>query len=351
MQNGPIAVVCGARPNFMKVAPLCHEFEKRGIAFRLMNTGQHYDESMSESFFRSFKITPDVTLAPSRETTVKQFADIMIGLESAWISERPSLVMVVGDVNSTLAAALVANKMKIRLAHVEAGLRSFNREMPEERNRVLTDRIADLLFVTMDEGIKHLKEEGITNGVYLVGNLMIDTLAMFAAEAKTTDEEFYFCTLHRAENIDFGDRFKEILDALEQISEDAVIYLPLHPRTKKMAETFGFMPRLEKIFKLLPPLGYAESVYYQKNAKLVLTDSGGVQEETSYLGVPCLTLRTETERPVTVTLGTNTMAGVKKVSIIAAYHAKDLTHKKISIPYWDGQAAKRITEILVNETL
>lgn len=351
MNHGPIAIVCGARPNFMKVAPLCHEFEKRGVPFRLINTGQHYDESMSESFFRSFKIRPDVTLTPSRETTVKQFADIMVGLEDVWLAERPELIMVVGDVNSTLAAALVANKMKIRLAHVEAGLRSFNREMPEERNRVLTDRIADLLFVTMEEGIKHLHDEGITNGVHLVGNLMIDTLAMFASNAKSTDERFFFCTLHRAENIDRNERFTEILDALEVISKDAPIYLPLHPRTKKMAEAFGLMPRLEKIFKLLPPLGYAESVYYQKNAALVLTDSGGVQEETSYLGVPCLTLRTETERPVTVTQGTNTIAGVGRESILEAYCAKDMSHKEISIPFWDGKAAERIADIIVNERL
>lgn len=343
----PVSIVCGARPNFMKVAPLCHELEKRGMLFNLINTGQHYDENMSDSFFRSFKIRPNITLTPSRETVVKQFADIMVGLEAAWLAEMPCLVVVVGDVNSTLAAALVANKLKIKLAHIEAGLRSFNREMPEERNRVLTDRLADLLFVTMEEGIANLKREGIEENVHLVGNLMIDTLSMFASEAPSTDERFFFCTLHRAENIDHPKRFEEILNALEEIGKDVPIYMPLHPRTKKMAESFGLMTRLERIFKLLPPLAYPDSVYYQKNAALVLTDSGGVQEETSFLGVPCLTLRTETERPITVTMGTNTIAGVTREGIIRAYREKKLERKDVAIPFWDGKSAERICDMLM----
>ncbi len=318
-----IALICGARPNFMKVAPLCHEFEKRGIDYILINTGQHFDKNMSQDFFDEFEIKPTHHLSPRRESVIKQIADIALGLEEIFLQEKPDLVMVVGDVNSTLVGAMVANKMGIKLAHVEAGLRSFNRLMPEEHNRILTDRISDMLFVTMEEGIEHLANEGITENVHLVGNIMIDTLAKFAEQVPESHEEFYFSTLHRAENIDNEEVFNEILDALEIISQDAPIYLPLHPRTQKMAEKFGMMDRLNKVFKILPPLNYKDAVYYQKNAKLVLTDSGGVQEETSYLGTPCITLRTETERPITVTQGTNVIGGITKDTILDAYKKMD----------------------------
>lgn len=328
----------------MKVAPLCHELEKRGMDYTLINTGQHFDKNMSQDFFDEFNINPHYYLSPSRETVVKQLTDIMLGLEEIFIKEKSDLVMVVGDVNSTLAGALVANKMGIKLAHIEAGLRSFNRLMPEEHNRILTDRLSDLLFVTMEEGVENLAKESITENVYLVGNLMIDTLAKFAEQTPVVQEEFYFSTLHRAENIDNEEVFNEILDALEIISKDAPIYLPLHPRTQKMAEKFGLMDRLNKIFKILPPLNYKVAVYYQKNAKLVLTDSGGVQEETSYLGTPCITLRTETERPITVTQGTNVIGGITKESILEAYKQVDMNKKQISIPLWDGKTAERIVD-------
>lgn len=341
-----IALICGARPNFMKVAPLCHEFEGCSLDYILINTGQHFDKNMSQDFFDEFNIKPNYHLSPSRESVVKQFTDIMLGLEEIFIQEKPDLLMVVGDVNSTLAGALVANKMGIRLAHIEAGLRSFNRLMPEEHNRMLTDRLSDLLFVTMEEGVENLAKEGMTENVHLVGNLMIDTLAKFAEGAPTSNEEFYFATLHRAENIDSKEIFMGILDALEQISHDAKIYLPLHPRTRKMAEEFGLMGRMKKIFNLLPPLNYKDAVYYQKNAKLVLTDSGGVQEETSYLGTSCITLRTETERPITVTQGTNIIGGIKKELILEAYRNVDLGKKQVSIPLWDGKTAERIVEII-----
>jgi UDP-N-acetylglucosamine 2-epimerase (non-hydrolysing) len=273
-------------------------------------------------------------------------ADIMIGLEKIFLSEKPDLVVVVGDVNSTLSAALVANKMGIKLAHVEAGLRSGNKLMPEETNRILTDKLSDLLFVTEEDGVANLKREGITKGVYSVGNIMIDTLTLLLPKVKKSTEHFYFCTLHRAENVDNKKVFAEILDALEEISHDAVIYLPLHPRTAKMAEKFGLEGRLKKIFKILPPLSYQETLYYQKNAKLVLTDSGGIQEETSFLGTPCLTLRTETERPITVKKGTNKIAGVTRASILKAYVEHPRKHKKTKIPLWDGKTAKRIVKIL-----
>jgi UDP-N-acetylglucosamine 2-epimerase (non-hydrolysing) len=342
-----VALICGARPNFMKVAPLCHEFEKRDIEYVLVNTGQHFDKNMSQDFFDEFEINPTHHLSPSRESVIKQFADIALGLEEIFLSEKPDLVMVVGDVNSTLIGAIVANKIGIKLAHVEAGLRSFNRLMPEEHNRLLTDRISDLLLVTMEEGIEHLANEGIKDNAHLVGNLMIDTLAKFADQVPDTQEEFYFSTLHRAENIDNQEVFNEILDALEIIAKDAPIYLPLHPRTEKMAEKFGLMDRLNTIFKILPPLKYKDAVYYQKNAKLVLTDSGGVQEETSYLGTPCITLRTETERPITVTLGTNVIGGIKKDTILEAYKNINFSRHEITIPYWDGKTAGRICETIL----
>jgi UDP-N-acetylglucosamine 2-epimerase (non-hydrolysing) len=345
MENKKIAIIGGARPNFMKIAPLCHELKKQNKDFFVINTGQHFTPEMADDFFAEFKIKADYSFTPERDTAVTQLVSIMKGLEDVFMEEKPDLVIVVGDVNSTLAGALVANKMQIKLAHVEAGLRSNNKEMPEEHNRVLTDRISDFLFVTSEDGVVNLKKEGITDNVHFVGNIMMDTLEMFLPSIEETQEEFYFCTLHRAENVDNKKVFEDILDALEDISKNQKIYLPLHPRTKKMAEMYGLLDRIEGIFEILPLLNYKESIYYQKNAKLVLTDSGGIQEETSYLGVPCITLRRETERPVTVEYGTNVIGGVTKAGIIDAY--KKISYKKIntSIPLWDGKTAKRIISL------
>ncbi|OGF27376.1 UDP-N-acetylglucosamine 2-epimerase [Candidatus Falkowbacteria bacterium RIFOXYC2_FULL_47_12] len=342
--NEPIAIIAGARPNFMKVSPLCRELEKQKIAYRLINTGQHFNADMSGSFFKEFHLQPHYNLHPSHNSIIRQFADIMVGLEEIFLREHFSLVVVVGDVNSTLAGALTAYKMNIPLVHVEAGLRAYNNQMPEEINRVITDRLSSMLFTSSDEAIANLRKEGVTENVHPVGNIMIDTLEMFLPQVKKTNEIFYFCTLHRAENVDSPAILSEIVQALAEIARDAIIYLPLHPRTKKMAQAYGLLERLRTSVHLLEPLGYQESLYYQKNARLVLTDSGGIQEETSYLGTPCITLRTETERPVTVTHGTNTIGGVTKVSILQAYRAKDLTKKKTAIPYWDGKTSKRIVD-------
>ncbi len=348
IKNKKIAIIAGARPNFMKVVPLTFAFKKEQLPYYVVNTGQHFDKNMAKVFFDEFGLEPDFSLTPSINSVITQFTDIMLGLEKIFVENPPALVVVVGDVNSTLAAALVANKMSIPVAHVEAGLRSHNRKMPEETNRVLTDHISDLLFVTMEEGIENLKKENVHGQVYDVGNIMIDTLVSHITKVKNTDEKFYFCTLHRAENVDNKKIFGEILDALEVIGKDAKMYLPLHPRTKKQAIEFGFMERIETIFHLLLPLSYKDSLYYQKNATLVFTDSGGVQEETSFFGTPCLTLRTETERPVTVTLGTNTIAGVTLESILNAYKEKDLQKKNIQIPFWDGKTGDRIAGIIYN---
>lgn len=343
-----IALVAGARPNFMKVAPLVFSFQKHQVPFHLINTGQHFDASMAKNFFDEFGVQPDFTLQPSQSSVVQQLSDIMLGLEKIWTEFPPALVVVVGDVNSTLAAALVAQKMHIPVAHVEAGLRSYNKKMPEENNRILVDAISDLLFVTMEDGKQNLQKENISGKIYEVGNIMIDTLASQIREVEESSEEFYFCTLHRAENVDEKEVFEEILDALEVIAEDAKIYFPLHPRTQKKAIEFGLLERMKNIFHLLPPLSYTESLFYQKNARLVLTDSGGVQEETTYLGTPCLTLRSETERPITVSSGTNTIAGISTESILKAYKEKKKEKISVHIPLWDGMTAERITQIIKN---
>lgn len=344
-----IAIIGGARPNFMKIAPLCWALKKQKIPHILIDTGQHFSQEMAANFFIEFDLKPSYHLRPPRTSVLRQITGIITGLERILVKEMPALVVVVGDVNSTLAGALAANKLKIKLAHIEAGLRSFNRQMPEEFNRKLTDHLSDYLFVTTEEGIDNLASEGIHKNVYFVGNLMIDTLNHFLPKIKNTDEKFFFCTLHRPENIDAKIIFSGILDALEIISADRKIYFSLHPRTKKMAKKFNLSEKMKKIFTILPPLDYTDSIYYQKNAQLVLTDSGGIQEETSFLGVPCLTLRAETERPVTVRRGTNVIGGVTKKSILAAYQKIDFRKRMIRIPLWDGRAAARIVKIIKNK--
>lgn len=346
MKDVKIAIIGGARPNFMKIIPLCRVFGWEGIEYFVINTGQHFDKEMSNVFFEEFGMEPDYNLQPSKDSVVRQFADIMKGVEKIFLKEKPALVIVVGDVNSTLAGALVANKMGIKLAHVEAGLRSFNNKMQEEFNRKLTDHLSDYLFVTAEEGVINLKREGVVKNVFFVGNIMMDTLRHFLPKVKKTNEKFYFCTLHRPENIDNKNIFSEIIEALEIISKDCKIYFPLHPRTAKMAAKFNLLGRMKKISAILKPLNYADSIFYQKNARLILTDSGGIQEEASYLGVPCITLRTETERPTTVELGTNTIGGISKKSILTAYKRKKLKRKNVRIPLWDGKAAKRIADVI-----
>jgi len=342
-----IALVGGARPNFMKIAPLYWELKKRNAGFILVNTSQHFDKAMARQFFAEFRIAPDITLRPSRRSIVQQTVDIMRGLEKIFSRYEPNTVVVFGDVNSTLCAALVANKMRLTLAHVEAGLRSHNFKMPEETNRIITDHLSQYLFTTTPEAVVNITNEKLPGRVISVGNIMIDTLKAFLEHVPATKEKFYFCTLHRAENVDDKESFKSILRALQIISHDRTIYLPLHPRTKKMAAKFGLTGVLKKTFTLLPPLSFAQTLYYEKNAQLVLTDSGGIQEETSFLGTPCLTLRTETERPVTVKLGTNIVAGVTTDSILKAYKKQTFRRKKTAIPLWDGKASKRIADVLL----
>ncbi|MDP3900197.1 MAG: UDP-N-acetylglucosamine 2-epimerase (non-hydrolyzing), partial [bacterium] len=249
-----IALIAGARPNFMKVAPLVRELENQKIKHFLINTGQHFSKDMAADFFREFKIKPDYSLHPSQKSTTKQFADILVGIEEIFTKEKPNVVAVVGDVNSTLAGALTANKMGIKLAHVEAGLRSYNNKMPEEINRVIIDRLSDLLFVPSEDAVKNLHNEGVTKNIKVVGNIMIDTMALFLDKIPETQEKFFFCTLHRAENVDDREVFENILAALQKIAKQRKIYLTLHPRTKKRAEEFGLLKKINKIFTILPPL-------------------------------------------------------------------------------------------------
>jgi len=343
-----IAIIGGARPNFMKIAPLARELKKNSANYFVVNTGQHFDSQMSTDFIKEFGLKIDDELNPPNTGAIKQMAHIIIELEKIFLRKKPDIAVVVGDVNSTLAASLVANKLRIKLAHVEAGLRSFNRKMPEEFNRKITDQLSDYLFTSDLKSADNLKNEGIKDNVFFTGNIMIDNLVYFLPKIKTTKEEFYFCTIHRAENIGDKKIFGGILNALSEISKDAKIYFPLHPHTKKMAIKFGLMKKIKEIFCLLPPINYQQSLYYQKNAKLVLTDSGGIQEESSFLGTPCLTLRTETERPITVEKGTNLVVGTKPNKIISIYKKNNFKKKKTKIAKWDGQTAKRIVKILLN---
>lgn len=349
MKFKKIALIGGARPNFIKIAPLYRELNRCSIDFVTINTGQHFDANMSRDFLDEFDLKFDYNLQPTRNSVISQMADIMVQLENIFLKEQVDLVIVVGDVNSTLAASIVANKLGIKLAHVEAGLRSRNYKMPEEHNRILTDQLSDFLLASSEDAVENLRNEKLKGQVILVGNIMIDNLVHFLPQIEESKEEFYFCTLHRAENVDDKSIFTEILDTLEIIAKDAIIYLPLHPRTRNMAEKFGLLKRLENIFELLEPLSYKKSLYYQKNARLVLTDSGGIQEETSVLGVPCLTIRTETERPITVELGTNILAGVTKESILNEHKKINYGKQKVAIPLWDGLTAQRIVSSILNE--
>lgn len=346
--NKKIALVGGVRPNFVKIAPLYHELRRRGGDFFLINAGQHFDDTMASQFFREFEMKPKVSLRPSHESVIKQMTDMMLGIESAILEHKPDLLVVFGDVNATLCAALAANKMHIKLAHVESGLRSANHDMPEETNRILVDRLSDILFTTEESGLKNLKREGVRGAVHHVGNIMMDTLSLFIPKIKPKKEKFYFGTLHRGENVDNREVFHQILVALEEIAKDATLYLSVHPRTEKKAIEFGFLDRIKSICRVLPPLSYLDTISYQKHAQLVLTDSGGIQEETSFLGTPCLTLREETERPITVTHGTNIIGGVTTKSILSAYKKHPFSKKKLKAPFWDGKASKRIADVLLN---
>lgn len=355
-----ILAVAGARPNFMKIAPLMHEFARRPDRFEpiLVHTGQHYDQAMSESFFRDLGIPePDVNLGVGSGTHAQQTAQVLVRIEELLIERRPHAVLVVGDVNSTLAATLAAVKLDVPVAHVEAGLRSWDRKMPEEINRVLTDSVSHWLFTTEPSAEENLLREGVAaDKIHFVGNVMIDTLLAHrqrALELDTLDRlglspgAYAVLTLHRPSNVDSADQLGRLFEVLGRLNRELPVVFPVHPRTAHAIQTNlgGVKPDLH----LTDPLGYLDFLRLLTDAQMVLTDSGGIQEETTALGVPCLTLRDSTERPVTVTEGTNTIVGTDPRAIEAAIEALR-RRPKISRArrpaLWDGAAAGRIVDIL-----
>ena len=360
--------IVGARPNFMKAAPVILALQKHpAIRQKIIHTGQHYDANMSDIFFRQLGLPrPDINLEAGSGSHAVQTAQIMIRFEETVVRERPDLVLVYGDVNSTAAATLVCAKLGIRVGHVEAGLRSFDRTMPEEINRLVTDQLADMLFTPSPDGDANLEREGVAKEkIHRVGNCMIDTLVRLLPEARPptmegVDGKFALVTLHRPSNVDDPDNLRALWEALMEISRQIDVVFPLHPRTRARLESLGLItdapthrrtdaPAPQRAgLHLLEPLGYLEFLALQRDAAVVITDSGGVQEETTYLKVPCLTMRENTERPITCTEGTNILIG------------RDLDRLKVEVnrvlegsarpgripALWDGKAGERVAEIV-----
>jgi len=355
--------VVGARPNFMKIAPIQRLMEDQSNSFEpvLVHTGQHYDERMSKLFFEDLQLPePDIYLGVGSGSHAEQTAKIMVEFEKICIEYKPDLVLVVGDVNSTAACSIVASKLWIPVAHVEAGLRSFDRKMPEEVNRVVTDALSEYLFITEKSGMNNLAKEGVSSAkVHFVGNVMIDSLVFFlekAKESKILGElqlnggDYALVTLHRPSNVDDKDNFLKIISAFKEIQQNVTIVFPIHPRTKKNISSFGLESEVSKFanLKLIEPVGYLDFMKLMQSCGFVLTDSGGIQEETTYLGIPCLTLRENTERPITTEIGTNEVVGTDTEKIIRLSHQIITGNwKKGQIPeLWDGHAAERIVQVL-----
>ena len=392
-----VLIVVGARPNFMKVAPIIraagnHREKRTGLEVEtlLVHTGQHYDAAMSDQFFVDLGLPkPDVHLGVGSGSHTQQTADVMKKFEEVVQREKPDVVVVVGDVNSTVACALVTAKLSFDsagsrplIAHVEAGLRSFDRTMPEEVNRIVTDHVSDLLFVTEESGLENLGNEGISpDWIHFVGNTMIDSLLAFREKAdlstvledlrlrgRTGDKaiaRYALLTLHRPSNVDTRDGFLSIVEGLQELAAECPIVFPVHPRTRQRIKEFGLESRMgmnaakenpaapgsasiQKGIILTDPLGYLDFLCLMKNAAIVVTDSGGIQEETTCLGIPCVTVRENTERPVTVDCGTNVIAGTAKGRIQAAIRAQMDRKPSGRMPkHWDGRAAERIIDVLI----
>ena len=358
-----VFLVAGARPNFMKIAPLYREALCRPeVECKIVHTGQHYDYEMSQVFFEDLELPePHYFLDVGPGSHAVQTARIMTAFEDICQKDLPDLIIVVGDVNSTLACSIVAKKMLVEVAHVEAGLRSYDLTMPEEINRMVTDSISDYFFVTEQSGMDNLLKEGKkTENVHLVGHVMIDNLlnqvkqledgakvSQRVREIKESLPEYGFMTLHRPSNVDNRETLQSILDALDEISRELPLIFPVHPRTKKMFDKHGL--ELPENIATLDPLRFRDALYLWKAAKVVLTDSGGLQEETTALGVPCITIRENTERPITVELGTNILAGCTKDGLLDAYRIQLSGGKDCQIPpSWDGKASERIWDIILS---
>lgn len=357
--------IVGARPNFMKVAPIQAEMRRREKDFLplVVHTGQHYDAAMSDAFFEDLRMPkPDVYLEVGSASHAVQTAKIMMAFEPVLLEQKPDWVLVVGDVNSTIACALVCSKLGVKVAHVEAGLRSRDRTMPEEINRLLTDQISDLLLTTSPDADENLKAEGISaEKIRFVGNVMIDSLfrnlkiaesSKIREDLNLTEKAYAVLTLHRPSNVDDREVFGGLLDALLETAEKIPIIFPVHPRTKARISEFGFNERIEKSnLKLVEPLGYLDFMRLYSGARLVLTDSGGLQEETTALGIPCLTLRENTERPITIEMGTNILVGtnpekIRQTAFEILENGNSNGDAKIP-PLWDGRAAERICDVLL----
>ncbi len=364
-----LLLVAGARPNFMKVAPLIHAIHRYNsglgstggspahtvIECCLVHTGQHYDAAMSDIFFQELGIpAPDVNLGVGSGSHAVQTANVMIAFEKVCLERQPDWVVVVGDVNSTVACTLVAVKLGIRVAHVEAGLRSFDRTMPEEINRLVTDSIADLLLTPSEDANENLRREGVAeNRIILVGNIMIDSLVANLEKVRASNVlerfsvqpgSFVYVTLHRPANVDDRRSLTAIASELKKLSHQMPVVFPVHPRTRKMFSEFGIHLEQCNGFRLAEPIGYHDSICLTRNARLVLTDSGGLQEEATYFRTPCLTLRPNTERPVTVTLGSNRLTNVNTLpNDLMQLLARDSRLGQIP-PLWDGKTAERIVK-------
>ncbi|MCP4049120.1 MAG: UDP-N-acetylglucosamine 2-epimerase (non-hydrolyzing) [bacterium] len=362
-----IILVAAARPNFMKIGPVVRELKRYPDLFEsiIVHTGQHYDKNMSHTFFEQLNIPlADINLGVGSGSHAWQTAEVMKRFEEVVLKERPDLVVVAGDVNSTMGCSIVAAKLHVPVAHIEAGLRSFDRRMPEEINRLVTDAVADILYTPSQDADRQLLKEGaVKEKIVFVGNVMIDTLenqlkevkvARFYKDIGLVKGNYVLLTLHRPSNVDIEKVFSGIWGVIDKISQDTKVIFPIHPRTRKKVSEFGFRYKSfsnsieEGVINLLDPLGYNEMLSLTMNAGMVLTDSGGLQEETSYLDVPCITIRDNTERPVTVTNGTNYLAGTDPENIYRAY--KNIINgnnkRKQELKYWDGKAAHRIVEHL-----
>jgi UDP-N-acetylglucosamine 2-epimerase (non-hydrolysing) len=362
-----LILVAGARPNFMKIAPLIKAVKTHNqqaadvqkIDYCLVHTGQHYDNKMSEVFFRELGIpSPDINLEVGSGSHAEQTARIMMAFEPVCIKENPNWVVVVGDVNSTMACTLVAAKLGVRVAHVEAGLRSFDRAMPEEINRLVTDALADLLLTPSLDADENLKREGISSSkIRLVGNIMIDALVANLSQARQSDlldklgikaKGFVYVTLHRPSNVDDGNNLKVIMRELNALADRIPVIFPVHPRTRNMIKSADMHVQNGASLTLLEPIGYHDSLCLTERARFVLTDSGGLQEESTYLGTPCLTLRPNTERPITVTVGTNKLTRLENLSVDIDEIMENRRPVVGRIPeYWDGRTAERIVRALL----
>lgn len=361
-----IISVVGARPNFIKIAPFHRAICKFQPDFQnlICHTGQHFDKNMSAIFFEELDLPrPDFYLGVGSGTHADQTARIMIEFEKVLMKGKPDLVVVPGDVNSTMACSLVAAKLGIRLAHIEAGLRSFDHNMPEEINRVITDVLSDLLFVSEPSGLINLRKEGISQDrIFHVGNIMIDSLIDFLPkiekskireELKLEERQYVLVTFHRPNNVDEADSLKALITLLNHLSKYRKVVFPVHPRTRNHLKEFNLVKKILPGILLLDPVGYIDFLHLTKYAELVITDSGGIQEETTYLGIPCLTVRDNTERPVTVTVGTNQLIGTNFHEVEkAAMKVLGGKAKKGTVPdLWDGKTAERIASVIVQKLL